>query len=237
MSWRRAQDSTVTTLPPPQSEQASRAPTPPRGGLKRWRVLAAVAIPFGLAGGLAWVLTGSGGGGGTGRTTTTSVATLTTFSTTLTPDPSRPPELRNMGEDFDTIVRSVRDFENWVYQYDPDPKWVPMFLDPRNEDEFGFEWATRAMTALRDARNRYDSPRWKVHKVALRDRVSDHQVAVYVVYEGLAANVIDDKGQLAFPQTPSPPTGYLEEWARGEDGRWRLAHSVMLGPPDPEVVR
>lgn len=236
MSWRRARDNTVTTLPPPESEQESRPPKPAPGGSKRWRILAAVAIPFGLAGGLVWVLT-SGNGEGAGRTTTTSVATPTTVSTTVTPDPSRPPELRNTGENFDTIVRSVRDFENWVYQYDPDPKWVPMILDPRNEDEFGFEWTTRAMTALREAGNRYDSPRWKVHKVVVRDRVSDQQVSVYVVYEGLAANVIDHKGQLAFPQTASPPTGYLEEWARSEDGRWRLAHSVILGPPDLEVLR
>ena len=235
MSWRRTQDSTVTTLPPPQPEQEPGEPTPSPGGLTRGRTLAAVAIPLALAGGLAWVL--ASGGGGAGRTTTTSVAAPTTAATTVAPDPSRPPELRNTGEDFDAIVRSVRDFENWVYQYDPDPKWVPMFLDPRNEDEFGFEWAKKNLADLKAVGRHYYAPASKIHRVVLRDRVNENQVGLYVVHEALPANIVDRDGKVVVAQPTLGQTGYFEDWVRGEDGRWRLLHSAVLGPPGPQARR
>ncbi len=28
-----------------------------------------------------------------------------------------------------------------------------------------------------------------------------------------------------------PPTGFLEHWVRGEDGRWRVYQTTVLGPP------
>ena len=235
MSWRQPDESAVTTLQPPEpSHEAD--PTPPQSpkpGLTGSRKLAVAVILVALGGGMAWQLVNHKG---------KEVGTVPTTEPkpgrpSVPGNPSRPPELRNTGEDFDTIVRSVKEFENWVYQHDPDPKWVDSIFDPGNQDEFGFEWAKRAMTALQSAGNRYDAPRVRVRKVIVRDRVSDHQVGVYVVYEGLPANVIDRDGKVSFPQKATPPTGYLEDWVRGEDGRWRLAHSVLLGPPDPEIVR
>lgn len=234
MSWLREEAGTATT--DRHVHQGDLPPEPPQGErVAPWRMVAAAVFVVVLAVAAVWQLSDDGGGPSTPTTTAPSTTSAPTSATTL--DPSRPPELRNTGEDFDAIVRSVEAFENWVYQYDPDPKWVPEYIDPRNSDEFGFKRTQESLAALRAAGERYDSATTRIHKVIVRDRVSEHQVGVYVVREHLGGAVVDRNGTVVLELERLPPTGYFEDWVRGQDGRWRLFHQVVLGPPSPEVMQ
>ena len=237
MSWLREEAPTATTdghVHQPGDHGGPRPPQPATEPLALWRKVAVAVLVAVLAGGAVWQLTDDGGGGPTTPTTVASTTPVPTTATTL--DPSRPPELRNTGEDFDAIVRSVEAFENWVYQYDPDPKWVPEYIDPRNSDEFGFKRTQESLAALKAAGERHDSPASRILKVSVSHRSSDHQVAVYVVREALPGAVVNAAGEVVLRRGTYPPTGFLEDWVRGADGRWRLYHSVVLGPPGPGVV-
>jgi hypothetical protein len=235
MSWLREEAGTATTDRHVHQDDA--APEPPPGDrVAPWRMVAAALFVLILAAAAVWQLTDDGGGSSSTPTTTAAPSTTSAPTTATTLDPSRPPELRNTGEDFDAIVRSVDAFENWVYQYDPDPKWVPEYVDPRNNDEFGFKRTQQSLAALKAAGERYDSATTRIHKVIVRDRVSDHQVGVYVIREHVGGAVVDREGRVVHQLRTLPPTGYFEDWVRGPDGRWRLFHQVALGPPGPEVM-
>ncbi len=240
MSWLREEAGTATTdrhVHHPDDHDAAGPPEPaPAEPLALWRKVAVAVLVLGLAAGVVWQLTDDGDGGSS-TTPTTAPSTTSAAPTATTLDPSKPPELRNTGEDFDAIVRSVEAFENWVYQYDPDPKWVPEYIDPRNSDEFGFKRTQESLAALKAAGERYNSATTRIHKVIVRDRVSEHQVGVYVVREHLGGAVVDRNGNVVLELETLPPTGYFEDWVRGEDGRWRLFHQVVLGPPSPDVMQ
>lgn len=240
MSWLREEAGTATTDRHVDQSGDDQPPGPPerRPGepLAPWRKVAVAVLLMGLAGGVIWQLTGDGGRSTTAPTTAVpSTTSAPTMVTTL--HPSKPPELRNTGEDFDAIVRSVEAFEHWVYQYDPDPKWVPEYIDQRNSDEFGFKRAQESLATLKAGGERHDSPSSRILKVNVSRRVSDHQVALYVVREALPGAVVNSEGQVVLRRQTYPPTGFLEDWVRGPDGRWRLFHSVVLGAPSPEVLR
>lgn len=242
MSWLGEEAPTATTdrhIDPPGGHRPPGPPEPtPAPALAPWRKVAVAVLVLGLAGGVIWQLTGDDDGRSATPPTTAAASTTPAAPTTATTlDPSTPPELRNTGEDFDAIVRSVEAFEHWVYQYDPDPKWVAEYIDPRNDDEFGFKRTQESLAALKAAGERHDSPGSRVLKVNVSRRVSDHQVALYVVREALPGAVVDAEGQVVLRRQTYPPTGFLEDWVRGPDGRWRLFHSVVLGPPSPEVLR
>lgn len=241
MSWRRGEGSAVRTLPEgdPQPEEDVGSPLPqppPRAGISAWRRVA-VAVAVVLAAGSSWQLTRDGTRGGPPPRPTSPTTGATAMPTSATPDPSKPPELRNTGEDFDTIVRSVHGFRNWVQQFDPDPKWVPLYTDPLNDGDYGFEREKKYLDDLKSAGHHYDAPATTIRKVIVRHRVTDDQVAVYTVYEGSPANIVDIQGTVVTAQPTLPPTGFLEDWVRGDDGRWRLFHTEVLGPPAPEILR
>ncbi|MDP9389446.1 MAG: hypothetical protein M3Q48_16405 [Actinomycetota bacterium] len=239
MSWLREEAGTATTdrhVHHPDDHDAAGPPEPaPAEPLALWRKVAVAVLVLGLAAGVVWQLTDDGDGGSS-ATSTTVPPTTAAPATPTTLDPSKPPELQNTGDDFDAIVRSVDAFENWVYQYDPDPKWVPEYVDPRNSDEFGFKRTQESLAALKAAGERHDSPASRIVKVRVSHRSSDHQVAIYVVREALPGAVVNRAGEVVHRRSTYPPTGFLEDWVRGADGRWRLYHSVVLGPPGPGVV-
>lgn len=237
MSWRRGEGAVVTTLPerePTPFEGAVDPPNPP-SPITRWRKIAASAVAIVLATALGWQLTRNGPSDGSTRPTSpTTVGSV--VPSTAAAGSSMPPELRNTGDDFDTIVRSVDDFENWVYQFDPDPKWADSTIHPENTDEYGYERERTNLAAFKAAGHHYDAPPTRIRNVIVRRQVTDDQVAVYVVREALPANVVDRDGNVVVKQPVLPPTGYLEDWVR-DDGRWRLFHTEVLGPPAPELVK
>lgn len=187
-----------------------------------WRKVALVAILAGLAVGLTVVLVQRGGG--------SDIADRAPASTVPsgTPVPPRP-ELRTTGEDFDAIVRSVDELSDWVYEYDPDPRYAALFDDPRCEC---YQTTEAALQSLKVSGQHHDSPGVRVHEVAVRRRASDHQVTLYVVIEGLPGSIVDRDGTVVQQRPTLPPTGLLEEWVRGPDGRWRTLDVTPLGPPE-----
>ncbi len=242
MSWRRGEGSAVRILPErepqPEEDVGSAVPLPPpRPGISSWRKGAAAAVVVVLAAGVSWQLARGGSGGGQSTGPTSPATPTTTVPTSSTPDPSEPPELRNIGEDFDTIVRSLHGFRTWVEQFDPDPKWVPFYIDPANDGEYGFEREKKFLADLKAAGHHYDAPATRIRKVIVRHRVTDDQIAVYTVYESSPANIVDRDGTVVTVQPTLPATGFLEDWVRGDDGRWRLFHTEVLGPPAPEILR
>ena len=237
MTWSTPPESTVTTMdePPPEDDTGA-GPTDAASPCRsRWRTAAIIAVPVLLVAGLVWQL--SRGASDGPATPPTSVPTATSAGSSVPGEASKPPPLRNTGEDFDTIVRSVDAFSNWVYQFDPDPKWVPSYIDPNDTDQYGFAREQKNLADMKAAGRHYDSPASIVRKVILRDRVSENHVTVYVVYEFPPASIIDRDGRVVVTQPSGPLSGQLEEWVRSDDGRWRRAHSVALGPPAPEVLK
>lgn len=244
MTWLRGDDRAVTTAQGSEPEEHAGSPAggdppePQPQPMALWRKVAVAVVLVALVVGIGWQLKASNDRDGQLVTPTSSTATIAESPTSIpaTVDPSKPPELRNTGEDFDSIVRSVNDFEDWVYQYDPDPKWVPFFIDPRNTDEYGYEAAKKGLADLQAAGQNFSSQPLRIRKVIVRERVSDDHVGIYVVYEGVPGGVVDSAGKVVKEWPVLPPTGYFEDWMRAEDGRWRPVHSVVLGPPAPEVL-
>lgn len=232
MSWRRGDDSTVTTLPEPEVGRdvpPLPPPAPPAPPMAPWRKAAVGVILAALVGGLVWQYAGDGGDGGDEVATPTSVTAATTAAPVTVPvDPSRAPELRNTGENWESIVRSLDQFSDWVYQHDPDPKWAAAYLDPECDC---FERAERDLAYFKTNGLRYGGPSPVARKVILRDRLGPDQVTLYVVSEGVAAPIVDRQGTVVRPNGEVyPPTGKLLELVRRE-GRWRTFQTTVLGPP------
>ena len=123
-----------------------------------------------------------------------------------------------------------------MYQYDPDPKWAPLIVDPvcnrPNEEGYdGYKVTEEGLASLKAAGHHHDSPGVKVDKVILRDRIDANQVSLYVIIEGLPGAIVDREGKIVKDRPPMAPTGFFEGWVRGPDGRWRGCRSTVLGPP------
>lgn len=230
MNWRRGEDSAVTVLHGPEPEQEAGSPItePPSSppGMAPWRKLAIAVVLVALAAGLAWQLTGDDGGGDVAAPT--SVTTAATAPISAPGGQLQPPELRNTGEDFDAVVRSLENFTRWVYQHDPDPRWTGSIMHPECEC---FKETENRLTALKSEGQHFNSSGEQIRKVIVRDRLDINQVTVYVVYAGRTAGVVDAAGAVVQESEELPPTGINLELRRGDDGRWRTVQEVFLGPP------
>lgn len=230
MSWRRnGDDQSGVALEERESESApedAEALAPESRRLLLWRKLALATVFAALVGGLAWTFIG---GDDNKRQGAPLVRPPTTDAAPAPPAATGPPELRNTGEDFNDIVRSVNDYVNWAFEHDPDPKWAPFIDHPECEC---FTTTTDAMASLRAEGHHHDSPGVKVHKVILRNRPRPELVTLYVIIEGLPGAIVDSNGNVVKERPPLAPTGFLEHWLRGEDGRWRTYKTTLLGPPD-----
>lgn len=142
--------------------------------------------------------------------------------------PGNPPPLNNTGEDFQVIVRSMSEFENWYLQHDPDPKYVDLLTNPNCDC---YQPSVAGMEDLKAKGWRHDSPNATVHKVIVRDRVDANHVAVYEIHEGLPGAIVDAEGRVVRQRQVMPPTGFLIDYVRGSDGRWRTWKIAALGPP------
>lgn len=241
MSWSQGDKAALDSLVEPgpdevvDAEPPDEAPDGSRPPVAAWRRWAAVGIAVVLVAGAAVALATRDRNDGTAAPQPT---TASTTAATRTPaDPTKPPPLLNTGDDFDTIVRSSLAFEDWVNQYDPDPKWVDATVAPENTDQYGYEWNKQNLANLKAAGQHYDGPGIRVRKVIVRERVTDVQVAVYIIYESLPVHIVDSSGKIVSTEPTLPPTGFLVDWVRGDDGRWRQYHLQVLGPPAPELLR
>ena len=229
MSWRRnGEDRSGVALEERQAElrpaddPSTVAPT--SRPLPLWRKLAVAAVFVALIGGLAWTFIGDDDP----NPSVVAPSTTAAPAAPATPAATGPPELRNTGEDFNDIVRSVSAFSTWVYQNDPDPKWTPYINHPNCEC---YKTTEDGLASLKAAGHHHDSPGVKVHKVIVRNRPRPDLVTLYVVYEGLPGAIVDKDGTVVKERPPLAPTGFLEHWVRGEDGHWRTYDSTVLGPP------
>lgn len=228
MSWRRnGEDRLGVALEEREAElRPEDAPAilaPATSPLPLWRKLAVAAIFVALLAALGWTFIGDDDSDPS--------APVTVPSTTAAPATTAmagPPELRNTGEDFNDIVRSASVLEDWVYQHDPDPKYVPLIKHPNCEC---YKVAEDGLATLKATGQHHDSPGLKVHKVILRDRPRPELVTLYVIIEGLPGAIVDQAGNVVRERPPLAPTGFLEDWVRGEDGRWRTYQTSVLGPP------
>lgn len=203
-------------------EDSASTPAPIRRPLPLWRKLAVAAIFVCLVGGLAWTFIGDD------ESDPSPPVVVPSTTPASVPAATGPPELRTTGEDFNDIVRSVNAFSSWVYQYDPDPKWAPFIDHPQCEC---FKTTEDALASLKAAGQHHDSPGVKVHKVIVRDRPRPELVTLYVIIEGLPGAIVGRDGKVVKERPALPPTGFLEHWLRGEDGRWRTYDTTVLGPP------
>lgn len=241
MSWRRGEDSAVTVLHGPEPEQAAGPPvTPPLPQrLGTWRKVAIAGILLVLSAGLVWQLTGRDDSAGD-LVTPTSVARSAPAASSVTPpqlDPATPPQVVTTGEDFDAIVRSHKALENWVYQFDPDPRWAPVLVDPGFIDEVGgFQRVRNSLALLQAAGQRHEVGRLRTLKVDVSSRVNEDHVLVYVVLEASPGRIIAADGTAVEDLPGLPPTGYMEQWLRRDDGQWHLVQSDALGPPAEGVL-
>lgn len=228
MSWRRngqhrsavALEEVEGELRPEEAASTHASATPL---LPLWRKLAVAAVFVALLGGLAWTFIRDDD-----PEPAAPVVVPPTSAVPTTPAVEGPPELRNTGEDFNDIVRSAYALEDWVYQHDPDPKYLPLITHPKCEC---YKVAEDGLASLKAAGQHHDSPGVKVHKVILRDRPRPELVTLYVIFEGLPGAIVDQDGKVVKERPPLPPTGFLEHWVRGEDGRWRTYETSVLGPP------
>ncbi len=195
---------------------------PARPPLPLWRKLAVAAVFVALLGGVAWTFIGED------SDPSAPVVLPPTTAAPTTPAATGPPELRATGEDFNDIVRSASALEDWVYQHDPDPKYVPLIKHPTCEC---YKVAEDGLASLKAEGHHHDSPGVKVHKVILRNRPRPELVTLYVIIEGLPGAIVDRDGNVVKERPPLAPTGFLEHWVRGEDGRWRAYETTLLGPP------
>lgn len=233
MSWRRnGDDQSGVALeerePELSSEDAVEALAPAGRRLPLWRKLAVGTIFVALLAGLAWTFIGDDDKAGDAPVAVPSTSAAPTTPAAQPADVEKP-ELRNTGEDFNDIVRSASALEDWAYQYDPDPKYLPLIKHPECEC---YKEAVDGLASLKATGRHHDSPGVKVHKVILRDRPRPELVTLYVIIEGLPGAIVDQEGKTTKIRPPLAPTGFLEHWVRGEDGRWRTYDSTLLGPPD-----
>ncbi|MDP9389229.1 MAG: hypothetical protein M3Q48_15265 [Actinomycetota bacterium] len=228
MSWRRSGEHRHGVVLEEREAELRREDDPPPVGpanaaLPLWRKLAVAGVFVALLGGLTWTFVRDDEPEGAAP-----VVVPSTTTAPATPAATGPPELRNTGEDFNDIVRSGYAFEDWVYQHDPDPKYVPLFTHPQCEC---YKVAEDGLASLKAAGHHHDSPGVKIHKVILRDRPRPELVTLYVIFEGLPGAILDQDGKVVKERPPLAPTGFLEHWVRGEDGRWRTYQTTALGPP------
>ena len=178
------------------------------------------ALGIGIVVVLAVVVVGSFivfGGGGDGGSTTP--------STTAPPlvDPNAPPELRNTGEDWDQIVRSIVEYRHWLFTH-PDPGLLGNIettsYSGYNDDELGLmNLATKGW--------RYEPPRERVSVeiVQLRERVADNVAILFIRFGSTPPiRVIDPTGTVIQDSAGVPPTAILWTLVRepATDAHWRL---------------
>ena len=191
------------------------------GGL----VVAVLAV---LAGGSFVVLEGRGDDGGRGA------APAPGAVTTVGDASSTPPELRNTGEDWDQIVRSIYAFEHWLYLH---PQHGELLAQTELPSFAGFTDGQVGLRNLATKGWRYDPPRRpvSVELVRLQDRPRPDLAVVFVRSTVPPNRVVDASGQVVLndPGTPSATVLWTLQREPASDSRWRIAKVTPLAGEPP----
>jgi hypothetical protein len=154
-------------------------------------------------------------------------------STTVVDTSSSPPELKNSGEDWDQIVRSISQYQSWLFVH-PNPALLDNIM-LRSYD--GYAQHQLGLTNLATKGWRYDPPfrPITVDLVRLQDRPRPDLAVVFVRSTSPANRVVDANGAVV---QDSPALGQVSVlWTiqrePATDPHWRVAKvtSVTDQPP------
>jgi hypothetical protein len=192
------------------------------GGL----VVAVLAV---LAGGSFVVLEGRGDDGGQGAAPAPGVVT------TVVDASGSPPELRNTGEDWDQIVRSIFDYQAWLFTH-PSPELLENVMLPSYD---AFADHKLGLTNLATKGWRYD-PQFRpsaVELVRLQDRPRPDVAVVFVRNFDPPNRVVDPAGKVVLDSPGAGTASVLWTLQRepASSSRWRIAKVTGFTdqPPRP----
>ena len=192
------------------------------GGL----VVAVLAV---LAAGSFVVIEGRGDDGGQGA------APAPGAVTTVVDPSSTPPELRNTGEDWDQIVRSISQYQAWLFTH-PKPELLDNIM-LRSYENYGF--FEQGLTNLATKGWRYDPPfrSATTQLVRLQDRPRPDLAVVFVRSFDPPNRVVDPAGQVVLDSPGAGEASVLWTLKREpvSDSRWRIeeVNSFTEAPPRP----
>ena len=193
------------------------------GGL----VVAVLAV---LAGGSFVVLEGRGDDGGQVAVPAPGAVT------TVVDSSSTPPELRNTGEDWDQIVRSIYAFEHWLYLH---PEHADLLERTELPSFSGFADRRLGLRNLATKGWRYDPPRRPVtvELVRLQDRPRPDIAVVFVRSVDPPNRVVDASGAVILdsPGTGTASVLWTLQREPASDSHWRIAKVTPFTqePPRP----
>ena len=221
MSWRQNSDTTTARREP------ATPPSPPgphriSGG--RTVILAIVFVAL-VAGIVGLVVTR----GSDRDDTPTQAATGSVPTTAVTAQPDQPPKLVNTGEDWDTIVRSIVAYKDWLLLH-PRPELLDEIELPtynkHADNKLGIQnLATKGW--------RYDPPPEPllVQRVSVTTRMSANRVGLAIRFgPSPHYRVVDSSGNVVFDQ-PAAADGSTVEWTLARtptDPRWRVEDVLTL---------
>ena len=164
------------------------------------------ALGIGIVVVLAVVVVGSfivfGGGGDDGGDTVP--------ATTAPPvvDPNAPPELRNTGEDWDTIVRSIVSYRHWLFTH-PDPALLASIRGAQlRAVSPTVSWDSRTWRPRAGVTTRRVNA-LTVELVQLRERVADNVAILFIRFGPTPAIRVVDRAGEVIQDSPGIPAGAL----------------------------
>ena len=180
------------------------------GGL----VVAVLAV---LAAGSFVVLDGRGDDGGRGAAPAPGAAT------TAVDTSSTPPELRNTGEDWDQIVRSIFNYQSWLFTH-PRPELLENIMLPSYD---AFADHKLGLSNLATKGWRYD-PQFRpstVEVVRLQDRPRPDVAVVFVRNFDPPNRVVDPAGKIVLDSPGAGTASVLWTLQRepASSAKWRIA--------------
>ena len=133
------------------------------------------------------------------------------------------PELKNTGEDWDQIVRSIVAYEHWLFTH-PNPDLLVNTEVPSNEF---FDDGQLGLRNLATKGWRYDPAKQPlpIELVRLHRRVADNVATVFVRFGPTpATRVVDPAGKVVQETPETPPNAVVWTLVRepATDAHWRL---------------
>lgn len=190
------------------------------GGL----VVAVLAV---LAAGSFVVLEGGGDDADQGAAATSGTVT------TVVDASSSPPELKNTGEDWDQIVRSISQYQAWLFTH-PKPELLENIMLPSYD---GYAQHRLGLTNLATKGWRYDPPfrPITVDLTRLQDRPRPDLAVVFIRSTSPPNRVVDGSGAVVqdTPALGEVAVLWTLQRSPATDTRWRVANVASLTDQPP----
>jgi hypothetical protein len=147
---------------------------------------------------------------------------------------SSPPELKNTGEDWDQIVRSIYAFEHWLYLH---PNRDDLLAKTELPSYSGFPDRLAGLRNLATKGWRYDPPRQPVtvELVRLQDRPRPDLAVVFVRATIPHNRIVDTAGQVVVddPGATSATVLWTLQRDPASDLHWRLSKVTAVSSELP----